>query len=289
MTMRSFLIILLLIVLPSMLHAQTVAREPEPARQVHWAMGAFFGTGWYQVDDNRSVFIFRIPPRQTIRKSGFDQDGKRELGIEIHYPLSFGLHNMDDIPDFIDFDNYGTVTFTPGVQLEIPVNRKWYLRPYAHIGAGYERETNKWAGIWYGGIKSRYFLGDSGRLRWSLLNAVYYAGYKPEFEERGRYGSFMTGLEFNQPLGSLEIGDDQLWLNWHVTYNYLFDRLNFHIEEDLVESIRDQWEIGLALSKGNKPMKIWFMNFEHIGLSFKWSSNGHYNAISLNLRSPFTY
>ena len=55
-----------------MLHAQTVARDPEPIRQVHWAMGAFFGTGWYQVDDNRSVFVFRIPPRQTIRKSGFD-------------------------------------------------------------------------------------------------------------------------------------------------------------------------------------------------------------------------
>jgi len=276
-------------VVPSTIHAQAVARDPEPARQVHWAMGAFFGTGWYQVDDNRSVFVFRIPPRQTIRKSGFDQDGNRELGIEIHYPLSFGLHNMNDVPDFIDFDNYGTVTFTPGVQLEIPVNEKWYLRPYAHIGAGYEKETNKWAGIWYGGLKSRYLLGDSDRLRWSLLNAIYYAGYKPEFEERGRYGSFMTGLEFSQPLGKLELGGNPLRLNWHVTYNYLFDKLNFHIEEDRVESIQDQWEIGLALSTGNKPMKIWFMNFEHIGLSYETSSNGHYTAISLNLRSPFTY
>jgi hypothetical protein len=289
MPMRSFLIIMLTIMVPSTLPAQTVARDPDPVRQVHWAMGAFFGTGWYQVDDNRSVFVFRIPPRQTIRKSGFDQDGKRKLGIEIHYPLSFGLHNMDEVPDFIDIDNYGTVTFTPGVQFEIPVNEKWYLRPYAHIGAGYEKETGEWAGIWYGGLKSRYLLGDSDRLRWSLLNAVYYAGYKPEFEVRGRYGSFMTGLEFNQPLGSLEIGGDPLRLNWHVTYNYLFDKLNFHVEEGRVESIWDQWEIGLALSKGNKPMKIWFMNFEHIGLSYKTSSNGHYKAISLNLRSPFTY
>lgn len=272
-----------------MLHAQTVARDQEPIRQVHWAMGAFFGTGWYQVDDNRSVFVFRIPPRQTVRKSGFDQDGNRELGIEIHYPLSFGLHNMNDVPDFIDFDNYGTVTFTPGVQLEIPVNEKWYLRPYAHIGAGYEKETDKWAGIWYGGVKSRYLLGESNHLKWSLLNAVYYAGYKPEFEERGRYGSVMTGLEFSQPLGKLELGGNPLRLNWHVTYNYLFDRLNFHIDEDQVESIQDQWEIGLALSTGNKPMKIWFMNFEHIGLSYKTSSNGHYKAISFNLRSPFTY
>jgi hypothetical protein len=287
--MRAFLILLILISVPSFVKAQAVARDPESVRQVHWAMGAFFGTGWYEVDDNRSVFVFRIPPRQTIRKSGWDENGKRKIGVEIHYPLSFGLHNFDDIPDFVDFDNYGTVTFTPGVQVEIPVNLKWSLRPYAHIGGGYERESGKWAGIWYGGIKSRYLLGESKKLRWSLLNAIYYAGYKPEFEERGRYGSVMGGLEFNQPLGSLTLRGDPLRLNWHVTYNYLFDRLNFHVEQDTVESIQDQWEIGLALALENKPLKIWFMNFEHIGLSYKRSSNGHYRAISVNLRSPFTY
>ncbi len=289
MILRCFPIILASLMIPSTLQAQALASDPEPVRQVHWAMGAFFGTGWYQVDQNRSVFVFRIPPRQTVRKSGFDENGNRKLGVEIHYPVSFGLHNMDDVPDFIDFDNYGTITFTPGVQIEIPVNDKWYLRPYAHIGAGYEKETSKWAGIWYGGLKSRYLLGESARLRWSLLNAVYYAGYKPEFEERGRYGSVMAGLEFSQPLGNWKLGGDQVRLNWHVTYNYLFDNLNFHVGEDRVESIRDQWEFGLALSKDNKPMKIWFMSFEHVGLSYKVSSNGHYNAISVNLRSPFTY
>jgi hypothetical protein len=65
--------------------------------------------------------------------------------------------------------------------------------------------------------------------------------------------------------------------------------LNFHIAEERVESIQDQWEIGLALAKEGKPIKIGFMSFEHIGLSYKRSSNGHYRAISFNLRSPFTY
>lgn len=289
MIIRSFLLILFSILFPTVMHAQAVTRDQEPVRQVHWAMGAFFGTGWYQVDQNRSVFVFRIPPRQTVRKAGFDADGNRKLGVEIQYPLSFGIHRLDDIPDFVDFDNYGTVTFTPGVQVEIPVNKKWSLRPYAHIGAGYEKESDEWAGIWYGGLKSRYLLGESNKLRWSLLNAVYYAGYKPEFRKRGRFGSVMAGLEFSQPLGKLEIGGDPVRLNWHVTYNYLFDKVNFHVDEDRVESIRDQWEIGLALAKSNKDMKIWFMNFEHIGLSYKTSSNGEYKAISINLRSPFTY
>ena len=99
----------------------------------------------------------------------------------------------------------------------------------------------------------------------------------------------MTGLEFNQPLKRFKLGGDDTWLNWHVTYNYLFDDLNFYIDENQVESINDQWELGLALGKGKKKLKIWFMSFEHVGLSFKQSSNGNYRAISLNMRSPFTY
>ena len=58
--------------------APELAARDDPAKQVHWAMGAFFGTGWYQVDDNRSVFVFRIPPRQTLRESSFDENGKRK-------------------------------------------------------------------------------------------------------------------------------------------------------------------------------------------------------------------
>ena len=289
MTLRYFPIVLASFLIPSTLHAQALASDPEPVRQVHWAMGAFFGTGWYQVNDNRSVFVFRIPPRQTIRQSEIDLNGKRSIGVEILYPLIFGLHNLDKLPDFLDYDNFGTISFTPGVQLEIPINSRWALRPYAHLGAGYERETGDWASMWYGGLKSRYLLGDSERLRWSLLNSINYAGYKPQFESRGEYGSAMAGLEFNQPLRGLQIGGESLRLDWHVTYDYLFDKLNFHIDEDRVESIQDQWEIGLALAKKDNNFKIWFLNFEHIGLSYKTSSNGHYKAISVNLRSPFTY
>jgi hypothetical protein len=268
--------------------AQLRVIEEEPAKQIHWAMGAFFGTGWYRVDDNRSVFVFRIPPRQTVRTSSIDENGKRKLGVEIQYPLSIGLHQLDDIPSLIDFDNFGTITFTPGVQVEIPITQKWYLRPYVHIGYGVETSTSDSAWIYYGGIKSRYRLG-SGRVDWSLLNGLYFAGYKPEFDKRGQYGSFMIGIEANQPLKRFNLGGDALVLNWHFTYNYLFDRLNFHVDEEQVESVSDQWEIGLALGKSGKKMKIWFINLEHIGLAYKWSSNADFRAISVNFRSPFTY
>jgi len=286
--MRRVIFSLLLALSPALLRAQAVVPAgSEPPRQVHWAVGAFFGTGWYQVDDNRSVFVLRIPPRQALSRASLDEDGNRHLGIEIQYPVSLGLNKLDEAPDFIEFDNYATISFTPGVQVEIPVDRKWSLRPYVHLGYGWEAETQEGAAIWYGGIKSRYRLRD-GRFRWSLLNGLFFAGYKPEFENRGQYGAVMGGLEFSQPLGSVRLNDDPLYLNWHVTYNWFFDELSFHVDRDRVESFRDQWEFGVALGKRDTPINIWFMKFQQIGLGFRWSSNGNFNAITLNFRSPFT-
>ena len=278
---------LLLLLIPATSWGQPAVTGAEPAKQVHWAVGAFFGTGWYQVDENRSVFILRIPPRQTLRQAGLDEEGNRRVGVEIQYPVALGLSKLDEIPDFIEFGNYSTISFTPGVQVEIPVDRKWSLRPYVHLGYGWEAETQEGAAIWYGGIKSRYRLRD-GRFRWSVLNGLFFAGYKPEFENRGQYGAVMAGLEFSQPLGSVRLNDDPLYLNWHVTYNWFFDELSFHVDRDRVESFRDQWEFGVALGKRDTPINIWFMKFQQIGLGFRWSSNGNFNAITLNFRSPFT-
>jgi hypothetical protein len=287
--MKYLLQFLCLILAAPVLQAQAVLPAgSEPPKQVHWAVGAFFGTGWYRVDDNRSVYVLRIPPRQTLSRASLDEDGNRQLGIEIQYPVSLGLNKLDEIPDFVEFDNYSTISFTPGVQVEVPINRRWSLRPYAHLGYGWESETQEGAAIWYGGVKSRYLLSDS-RSRWSLLNGLFFAGYKPEFEDRGQYASFMTGLEAKHPIRSFRLDDDPLYLNWYLTYDWFFDELSFHIDAERVESFRDQWELGLALGKRDAPIKIWFMSFEHIGLAYRWSSDANFNAITVNFRSPFTY
>lgn len=271
------------------LQAQAVSPTgSEPPKQVHWAVGAFFGTGWYRVDDNRSVYVLRIPPRQTLSRASLDEDGNRQLGIEIQYPVSLGLNKLDEIPDFVEFDNYSTISFTPGVQVEVPINRRWSLRPYAYLGYGWESETQEGAMIWYGGVKSRYLFSDS-RYRWSLLNGLYYAGYKPQYEDRGQYGAFMTGIEFSQPLASITNQDDPVQLNWHLTYTWYYDRLNFHVDPERMESFRDQWEVGIAFARRDRPVRIWFLNLEHVGLAYRFSSDNDFSAITVNFRSPFTY
>lgn len=63
----------------------------------------------------------------------------------------------------------------------------------------------------------------------------------------------------------------------------------FHVDPDRRESIRYQWEVGIALAKRDRPIRIWFLDFEHIGLAYRFSSDRNLSAITLNLRSPFTH
>src|SRR5210317_1464454 len=95
---------------------------------VHWAYSSFFGTGWYQIEDARSVFVVRVPIRQTLRKSSLTESGSRRLGVENRYPVAVGLHDIEDLGGIIENDNFATGSFTPGVELEIPINPRWYLR-----------------------------------------------------------------------------------------------------------------------------------------------------------------
>ena len=279
-------VLLLCLVLSSAASAQEVLAEPE--KQVHWAMAAVFGTGWYRVDANRSSFIFRVPPRQTLRRAEWTTEDGGRYGLEILYPVTLGLHQLDDLPDFIEFDNYSTITFTPGVALTYPVSERWWLRPYVHYGVGYEGTSDEWAQVWYGGLRSRYALGETGRTEWSMLAAVNFAGFKPAYKDRGRYGGALVGLETSSRLKNFRLFDEPTRLKWHLIYDYYFDKLNFHVSEEEVVSIRDTWELGLAIRLEGQPIRLGWFSFQQVGLAFKWSSDGSYDAITFNLRSPFT-
>lgn len=265
---------------------QVLPEPPDPVEQVHWAMGAFLGTGWYEVRDNRSVFVLRYAPRQEWSTAGEDEEGRMQPGLEFHYPVALGLHKLDDLPDFLDFDNFGTISFTPGFHYVVPLSKRWQIRPYIHFGYGYEQTSGESAWIYYGGVKSRYRLGDADG-RWSFLSAAHFAGYNPDYADRGRYGQLMFGVEGRHGL-PWSLGGDALFIESHLTYSWMFNRLDFHTTPEDFDKIRDQIEFGLALSKGSKDLRMLGMGFERLGLAMQWSSNGKFKAITVNLRSPFT-
>lgn len=269
----------------ALLAGQPAWADAATSGNMHWAFSAFFGSGWYEISDSESVFILRAPFSQEWRSSSFS-DGQRVSGIEFHYPVTVGLHNVDSLDDFTDVDNFGTLAFTPGIEVEIPVTANWYLRPLAHFGWGTATDGGDSAWIYYGGIKSRY-TPASGDGRWSVLNALYRAGYHSDDGDSGSVTMAMAGAEFHHPIAAQLAGGEALQLNWHLTYSWLFDEAEFSLRNGFSQSVDDQWELGLALAPRKRSFTVWKFSFEQLGLTFRASSDGDYRAISLNVSSPF--
>jgi hypothetical protein len=287
-----------LVILLSLGHSESFCAETEVAdtggsvrtvfEPVHWAYSSFFGTGWYQKKDARSVFVLRIPPRQILRKSSISDSGERKLGVEIKYPLTVGLHDVEDLGGIIENDNFGTVTFAPGVELEIPINKQWYLRTFAHIGWGKELQVGESAWIYYTGIKSQYEFPSKSQYKWYLLNSLYYAGYTPDKGRSDHLSVAEIGVEFLQPLNKASLAGRPIDLHWKLMYSFLGNEIHFNLPDGSFEPVEDQMEIALQTSFRDGPLKIWFLNVHRLGIGYRFSSSGEFSAITLSMRSWFT-
>ena len=282
-----FLLALLTLGTMSTVSAQTVTAASSDFEPINWAYSSVFGTGWYEVKDARSVFVLRVPPRQTIRKSSISESGERKLGIEINYPLSIGLHDVEDLGGIIDNDNFGTVSFVPGVELEFPINKRWYLRSFAHIGWGKELQVGESAWIYYAGIKSRYALPVK-KYDLYLLNSLYYAGYTPDVGRSDHLATASVGLELRQPLSNASLMGRPIDLHWNLMYSFMGRELHFNLPDGRFDPIQETIELGLQMSFRDGPYKLWFFNVHRLGLGYRVSPGGQFTAITFSIRSWFT-
>jgi hypothetical protein len=259
--------------------------------EVHWAYSAYFGTGWYQVSGDRDVFVLRMTPRWNIRDADYSADGDKTIGIELRFPITLGLDrfDLDNLPDAVDLDNVASISVTPQVDITIPVTARWSLRPYAAVGWGTVLSGDESSWTYWGGVKSHYSF-KNGNLDWALINSVSYVGYTPSEGESEYFLPLMAGLEFDYPFGERKLAGEQLMLSWHGMYTSFESNLDFILDEgplSSTEAITDQWEFGISLRKQTSPIKIWFMNFDRLGLAYRFSSSGDLKGISFVFRSMF--
>lgn len=263
------------------------SQEQTPAT-VHWAYSAYFGSGWYSVPGNRDVFVARMTYRQILSEASLDADGIRVIGKYLKFPISVGLNHFDaDNPlDAAELDNVSFLSINPGFDLEVPVNDAWSVRPYASLGYGRALGSNESAWSYWGGLKSRYSFGVGNR-KWHLLNLIGFAGYTPDEGPSDVILPVMAGLEFDHPVGNSAAREDHLLFYWHLAYWRFADSLDFASVATDDQEIKDQWEIGVAVGRGESRLRIWFLSFDRLGLGYRASSDGALKGVTFIFRSLF--
>jgi hypothetical protein len=261
-------------------------QEPEP--DVHWAYASFFGTGWYKISDSREAFVVRAAPRWTVGQSGVDEQGKRKFDYTLRVPVTLGLTRFDlnDISGVIDPDNLSTMSVGFSTDINIPVNDRFSLRPIAEVGYGTVLGESEYAWSWRTELRSRYMF-EAGKLDWALLASIGITGYEPNDGESDDFSFASLGAEFAYPINWMSSEDSQTMLYWHLGYMDFIDEIKFSSGPTRVDTVGNYWQFGLAMGRRDKPVKIWFLKFDRLGLGYKYSDTGRLRGITFVFRSLY--
>lgn len=264
-------------------HAQDIF---EPT--VHWAYASFFGTGWYKINDERSAFILRMSPRWKVGEFGIDENGNREIAYTFRVPLTIGVNKLDfdDTPGIIDLDNLTTVSANFSVDADIPLTRRFSIRPSAEVGYGTVIDESDSAWTYKTELKSRYTF-QAGKLDWGLLFDIGFVGYEPNSGEADDFTFAAAGAEFAYPVSWFSAPDSQTMLYWHASYTDFLDEVEFQTGINEFDSVANFWHVGAALGKRDKPIRIWFLNFDRLGLGYNFSTTGELRGVKFIFRSLY--
>ena len=268
----------------------------EPPAPIPWAYSAYFGTGVYEVDNAETSYVIRVAPSWRIREASLDEQGNRAIGWRIRAPIALGLHDFDtsELGTTLKLKNVSTLTAVPGVEFDIPMTRRWSLRPFAAFGWGTQLDGSSSAWVYWAGLKSKFTFSADG-FDWAIVNALTYSGYTTAHDDAvtgdahpsSRVLPLLTAFEFDRPIDK-KIGGEPVHLYWHVGYtDYLADRPL--LLGSLVTSVHigDEWELGMAFGRGKEPLKLWRLRWDRVGLSYRFSSDHRFQGISLFFSSIF--
>ncbi len=259
------------------------------AANIHWAYSTYFGTGTYKIGDAATVAVVRPTPGWTFRESAIDDDGNRTLGWRFRLPVAIGYHNFDfrNIPEIIDPGNVVTVSVTPGIEMDIPVTRRWLLRPLLYVGWGTVTESSESAWSYWAGVKSRYSW-NTGKLEWSLLNSISYVGFNPNADRTEGMVPIMMGFEWAYPFANFKMDNVPFELSWHLVYTSFQNDLDIppFLRPD-TERVTELWQVGVALGRQGRKFEFWKFKWDRIGLAFERGGNNKLRGVKIYFSSIF--
>ena len=185
---------------------------------INWYYAATFGTGVYTAGD-RTVAAIQLPISRVLRPVG---EGRYGLQLKIPVTLGFYNYTFDDSLSGEFPDQVSTVSVMPGLEWEMPLSRRWTLKPYFSAGLGQELSGRESALIYDFGIKSRFLLGEDKGVEFSLVNSLTAAGYRPRGGPAQPFGVLAIGLDLVIPTNRVLFGRDAFIGFTPIYYYWVF-------------------------------------------------------------------
>ncbi|MBT8367198.1 MAG: hypothetical protein KJP23_21100 [Deltaproteobacteria bacterium] len=253
----------------------------DPDELFNYAFAIWIGSGAYKVKSADKRFaVLRAPFTYTLRPAQYDQAPLRDkLGFRLLLPALVAIEDETDT----DF-TFGAAAFVPGLEVQIPINKYWTLKPFGQFGAGQDTAGGDLQYIYGGGARSLISFPWQ-RFNFGIGNSIVLAKDRDSSSnESNGFSMLEAGLDVRHPIG-LSFLNRELDAGIFFVVSRFFNRVDFLEDGGETERVNRIYTIGLTLGT-RESVSIWNIDFDRVGIDYRWGNSG-LKGIGFNLGFPF--
>jgi hypothetical protein len=278
--------ILLIYLAVSLVSAAVVGIKPAQANDdpdvlLNYSFAVWVGSGLYKVKNADKRFaVLRAPLAYTLRSAQYEKPLFLDrLGLRLLLPAVVGIQDETDT----DF-TFGTAALVPGLEVQIPVNKYWTLKPFGQFGAGKDTAGGDLTYIYGGGLRSLISFPWK-KFMFGIGNSVILAeDWNATQKETNGFSMLEAGLDVTHPIG-LTYQNLELDIGAFFVVSRFFNRVEFLEDLGETERVNRIFNIGLTLGS-REPVSIWKINLNRVGINYRWGNAG-FRGIGFNMGFPF--
>ena len=253
----------------------------DPGDLFNYSFAVWLGSGVYQVKNADKRFaVLRAPFAYTLRDAQYDKAALRDkLGFRLLLPALVAVEEETDA----DF-TFGTAAFVPGLEVQIPINKYWTLKPFGQFGAGKDTAGGDLQYIYGGGARSLVSFPWE-KFNFAIGNSIILAEDRDSrSKESSGFSMLEAGLDVSHPIG-LSFRNRALDAGMFFVLRRFFNRVDFLEDGGETERVNRIYTIGVTLGT-RQSVSIWKIEFDRVGIDYTWGNAG-LRGIGFNMGFPF--
>lgn len=253
----------------------------DPEDLFNYSFAVWLGSGFYKISDaDKRLAVLRVPAGYTLRPMQSEASTPMDrLGFRLLLPAVIAYEEETET----EF-SFGALAFVPGLEIEIPVNKYWSLKPFGQIGAGKDTAGGTFQYIYGGGVKSlvsvpwRKFVFGIGN-SWVVAE-----DQDASSHDTTGFSLFNAGLDIRHPV-NFTIFDRQLHIGGYFVVNYFKNHVDIFGADGNTSKLKTLYEVGLTFGV-SEAVSIWKVDLDRVGIDYRWGDEG-LRGIGFNLGFPF--
>jgi len=253
----------------------------DPDDLFNYSFAVWLGSGVYKVKSADKRFaVLRAPLAYTLRPAQYDKAAFRDkLGFRLLLPALVAVEEETD-SDF----TFGSAAFVPGLEVQIPINKYWTLKPFGQFGAGKDTAGGDLQYIYGGGARSLVSFPWK-KFNFGIGNSIILAEDRDSrSKESSGFSMLEAGLDVSHPIG-LSFRNRALDAGIFFVLRRFFNRVDFLEDGGETERVNRIYTIGMTLG-ARESVSIWKIEFDRVGIDYTWGNAG-LRGIGFNMGFPF--